>query len=326
MLAPSMFFIIIADLFFALGNAVKQITESSFLFETLKKKERISEYNKIEGKGIAIYYYIETITSILAGFLFVVNPYIPFILGTIMAFFAVCIAIQFRELKNEPKLEYQSFKEQIITLKEGIKNTLKSKRLKALILYAAIFTGIVEINLTYYVNFFKNLGVNVEQFTLVFSILAIIQGIASQNQYIIERKTKKKTLTYLAILFTLSLIIIGLFGTSIMPSSAIIGLTIGIVIVQRIITGTYEVSMSRYMVNFTTKEVAPNILATYNFFKNIGESVLLFLGALLISKIDINNAYLIFGVSSFIVMLLIINFMKNKVGLEQKDQELIDIS
>lgn len=323
MLAPSMAFIILADLIFALGYAVKQITESSFLFENLKKKERINEYNKIEGKGIAVYYYIETITSILAGFLFVINPYIPFILGTIMSFIAVCIAIQFKELKNEPKIECHSFKEQIKNLEEGIKSTLKSKRLKALILYAAIFTGIVEINLIYYVNFFKNLGVNVEQFTLVFSILAIIQGIASQNQYLIERKTKKKTLTYLAMLFTLSLIIIGVFGTSLMPVAAIIGLTIGIVIVQRIITGTYEVSMSRYMVNFTTKEIAPNILATYNFFKNIGESFLLFLGALLISKIDINNAYLIFGVSSFIVMLLIVNYMKNKVGIKPKE-EIID--
>lgn len=232
-----------------------------------------------------------------------------------MSFFTVCIAIQFRELKNEPKVEYQTFKKQIITLKEGIKITLKSKRLKALILYASIFTGIIAINATYYVNFFKNLGVKVEQFTLVFSILAIIQGIASQNQYIIEKKTGKKTLTYLAILFTLSLITIGVLGMSMMPTASITGLTIAIIIFQKIIIGTYEVSISRYMINFTTKDLAPNILATYNFFKNIGQSLLLLI-----------SAYLIFGITSFVIMLLIIKFMKNRVGLESKDQEVIEIS
>lgn len=320
-IAPNIFFIIVADIIFAIGNSVKQITESSFLFDNLKSKKRESEYNKIEGKGIAMFYYIETITSILAGFLFVVNPYLPFVLGTLMCLISTCIAIQFKEPKYKPQIEYKSFKEQVKTLKEGIRDTLKSKRLQALILYASFFIGFISINSTYYVNFLKNLGVDVENYTLIFAILAIIHGISSQNQYIIERKTRKKTLKILSILFSLTLITIGIIGTLNISKMLIIGIVICIVIIQKIIEGTYEVSISRYMVNFTTTQIAPNILATYNFFKNIGQSLLLFLGALLISKANINNSYIILGTVTFIVMTILILFMKNKVGLEPKEEE-----
>lgn len=320
-IAPNMSIIIVSDIIFAIGNALKQITESTFLLETLKKKQKEDEFNKIEGKGIAVHHYIETITSILAGFLFIVNPYIPFILGAIVCVFSACIAIQFKEFKYEQKQEYEPLKKQISNLTSSIKNTIKNSRIQALILYSAVFSGIIAIISTYNTNFLQYLGIDVGQYALIFSVFSIIQGMASQNQYIIEKKTKNKTLTWLSVIFMLTIILVSVIGIINIPTTLIIGIVICIIIVQKIITGTYEVSMSKYIINFTNLKTAPNILATYNFFKNIGISLLLFLGALLIDNIDIINSYTILGISGLVIILIIISFMKTRVGIEPQENE-----
>lgn len=315
-ISPTIMFIILSDLLFALGNSLKQIADPIFLMESLKNKSQESDFNRIEGKGIAIYYYIETITSILAGFLFIVNPYIPFVLGTVMAVISVLIATRFKEIEYKRDIDNMNFKDRINKFKISFTNILRNKRLQALLLFSSLFVGIIAINANYYIIFLKSFGIDVEQFSLVFSILAIIQGIAAQNQYMIERKTKNRTLSCLSIIFVITLIIIGALGLSDFNKTIIIACVICIVIIQKIVEGTYEVSMSKYILNFTTIETAPNIEMTYVLFKDIGKSMMLFIASFIIGNINISNAYLIYGLLSLVIVLWVIEFMKTKVGLK----------
>jgi hypothetical protein len=315
-ISPTIIFIILSDLFFALGNSLKQIADPIFLMESLKTKNKESDFNKVEGKGIAVYYYIETITSILSGFLFVVNPYIPFVLGITMVLVSILIALQFKEIEYNHDISTKKLKEKFNNFRENFVNILKNKRLQALLLFSSLFVGIIAINSSYYVIFLKNFGIDVEQFSLVFAILSIIRGIATQNQYMIERKTKNKTLSYLSIVFVSTLIIIGILGLSNFNNIVIVALVICIVVIQKIVEGTYEVSMSKYILNFTTMDTAPNIEMTYVLFKDIGKSTILFIGSYLIGKTNINNAYLIYGLASFAIVLFLISFMKERVGIK----------
>jgi hypothetical protein len=132
----------------------------------------------------------------------------------------------------------------------------------------------------------------------------------------IERKTKNKTLSYLSIVFVSTLIIIGILGLSNFNNIVIVALVICIVVIQKIVEGTYEVSMSKYILNFTTMDTAPNIEMTYVLFKDIGKSTILFIGSYLIGKTNINNAYLIYGLASFAIVLFLISFMKERVGIK----------
>ena len=60
---------------------IKGIVETNLLYDSLPKDgKRGQRFSKIDGKGLAWYYYADAITSIASGFLYVINGYLPFIL------------------------------------------------------------------------------------------------------------------------------------------------------------------------------------------------------------------------------------------------------
>lgn len=318
-IAPNIYFIILADILFAIGNILKQITEPAILIHTLKEEKMEDKFNKLEGEGIGKYYYIETVTSILAGFLFIINPYIPFILGTLMSIISLIIACRFENVKATIQQDYSSFKEYLIILKDSMKNIIHKKRLQALMLYSSVFTGILIVSTCYYKNFLNNLGMDAGQFGIVFALLTIIQGIACQRQYIVERKTKNRTLAWIALFFTIIFITIGLLGISGLSINSLISLVVILLVIQKIIEGTYQISIKKYMVNFTTPSTITSVLTANNLFNNIGASLILFFGGFVLDHLDMSLGYIVFGVLAFVLMSLILVFMKNKVGLKPEE-------
>jgi len=319
MIAPGMLVIAIADITLAIGNILKQITEPAILMQALKEENMEDSFNKLEGAGVGKFYYIETITSILAGFLFVINPYIPFILGTIMSIISLIIACQFENVKATIEEEFGSFKEYLTSLKDSIKHVMSKKRLQALILYSSVFTGIITISTCYYKNFLNNLGMDTAEFGIVFALLTIIQGIACQRQYIVERKTKNKTLTWIAFMYTITFISIGLLGISGLPVTPLISLIVILLVIQKIIEGTYQISIKKYTVNFTTPATITSVLTASTLIDNIGTSIILLFGAFVLDNLDMNYGYIIVGGVGFVVMALILMFMKKRVGLKPEE-------
>jgi MFS family permease len=313
--APNIFYIIVADILFAIGNVLKQLTEPEILLYALKEEKMEDKFNQLEGRGVGIYYYIETITSILAGFLFIINPYIPFVLGTMLSILSFIISCRFDDIKVTIQQNYTTFKEHWTSIKHSIRGVMNKKRLQALMLYSAVFTGIIVVNRCYYKNFLSNLGMDTGQFGVIFALLTIIQGIACQRQYIIERKTKNKTLTWAALSFTATLAIIGLLGISGLTNAALISLIVLLLVIQKIIEGTYQISIRRYMVNFTTPSTITNVLTANNLFNNLGTSLILLFGSFVLDHLDMSYGYMVVGVLGFIIMGLILMFMKNRVGL-----------
>lgn len=317
--APNIGYIILADVLFALGNVLKQITEPALLIYALKKEKKEEDFNKIEGAGVGKYYYIETITSILAGFFFAINPYLPFILGTIMSLISLSISFFFDDVNATIEREYTSVKEYLVDLKNSIKNIITKERLKALILYSSVFSGIIAIGICYYKNMLSTLGMDTGNFGIVFALLTIIQGIACQRQYAVERKTKNKTLTWIGLSFTTIFIMIGVLGISGLESNLLISLIVILLVIQKIIEGTYQISIKKYMVNFTTPNTITSVLTSTTLFNNIGTSLVVLFGAFVLDNLDMNLGYIFVGSVGFVIMLLIIAYMKTRVGLKPEE-------
>jgi hypothetical protein len=92
-----------------------------------------------------------------------------------------------------------------------------------------------------------------------------------------------------------------------------------LLVIQKIIEGTYQISIRKYAVNFTTPTTITNVLTANNLFNNIGTSRILLFSAFLLDNLDMNYGYIVFGVLSFIIMSLILMFMKNRVGLKPEE-------
>ena len=82
----------------------------------MKKAGRTDEYSKVEGKGSALYFVIEAVACVVAGFLYTVNVNLPIIFATICFLTATTLASFFKPLpKNAEKSN--STREYFIDLK-----------------------------------------------------------------------------------------------------------------------------------------------------------------------------------------------------------------
>ncbi len=94
--------IIIAQLLSAIGWSCKSVAEEPLLNKSIpegKLKGKI--FSKIDSKGYSRHCYIGAITTVLSGFLYEVNPYIPVVLTIVFMIFALIISFNFTDIKDE---------------------------------------------------------------------------------------------------------------------------------------------------------------------------------------------------------------------------------
>ena len=198
MIAPSFHIVMLGDFQIALGFALKSVSESPFLFTVMKKEKIENDSAKIEAKGSALYFYVEAFASILSGYLYAINPYIPIVLCTLAMLTATILSFKFDDstvAKN--KADELSSSEYFSDMKRGFKFIFKSERLKALLVFACIFAGVVSVAGNFSKAFLTDINISSVTFGIITSLLSIISAIGSSYQDKFHNKRKKKTLSYL---------------------------------------------------------------------------------------------------------------------------------
>ena len=145
--------LIFAQFFSALCFSLKDISDTTLLEYSIPSSRKKGDiYSKIEGKGYQNYFLIDSITAVISGFLYVVNPYIPMIISLIFTIISTIMSLGFKDIEKikenqeeKKQIERHYFKE----LKEGMSFIIKSQRLRSLFLYVGISWGIFALIGTY---------------------------------------------------------------------------------------------------------------------------------------------------------------------------------
>lgn len=90
--------------------------------------------------------------------------------------------------------------------------------------------------------------------------------------------------------------------------------------------GPYWVLEDRYVTNFTNSNIRAKILSTSNLIKNIGQILISFLGGLLLEFYTTGTAYLIVGIVGLVIILLVLRYMKTRIGLNPEEYNEKDIT
>lgn len=123
MFSKNYFMIILSQFSSALGWSCKSIAEGPLLNKSIPEghlKGKI--FSKIDSKGYSRYCYISAITTVMSGFLYDINPYIPVVLAIIFMVFALIISLNFIDVKEE---KAKTVKESISEVKDGFKFIFK---------------------------------------------------------------------------------------------------------------------------------------------------------------------------------------------------------
>ena len=323
---PGIVGIFIANIVYAFGYSLKGVQETNILYDSTATKGGEGLYPKINGKGATGYYIFDGIASLTAGYLFIINQYLPMICCLIVTIIATIIALNFKDIYTN-KLEQNEISKKIKEYKSdfkiSIKNIIKSKRLRALLIFMGLFNALISIMSTYKGNILVELQIGPETFSIINAVLTLISGIASTFQNRIHKRFRNKTFTVLSLSFVLSVVLIGLilFGNV----NYMLPVILVLLSVRNITMSNYYVLSERYSKNFSTPKTRSRISFATEFTTNIIESISLFLAGILLDGVSIASATLIVGLVFLLLFTLVLDYMKTRVGLNPENYSKNDI-
>lgn len=328
-LLPGAISVILSDLIFSLGYDIKTIAESNLLYDSVSTRGGEGLYSKLDARGGSWYYILDGIASLTAGYLFVINNYIPIIICLIFIIISTIISFKFEdiyEVKTSAKRASfkNTLKEYSIDLKDTFRFILKSKRMKAFILFQIVLYGLIEIIDTYSSDLLVDIGIPEEQFSVIFSILTLIGGISLSLKRPIEKKFKNRTLSFISLIYIGACIVIGIVS-SMYQGNGVIPIILIMLAVHRISTSIWYILESKYLKNFTTEDMRNKITFTYEFIGGIAASIFSVLGGLLLKVLNVENSFLLVGLLSLALMIVVLDYMRTRFGLKPEEYKKEDI-
>lgn len=273
LLLPGAISIILANLIFAIGYDIKTIAESNLLYDSVSTRGGDGLYSKLEAKGGSWYYILDGIASLIAGYLFVINNYLPMFICLGFIIISTILSFGFKDIYEVKKedIKKDSFKNTIKEYKHDLKKSfkfiLKSKRMKAYVLFQMLLYSLISIIDTYQGDLLTDIGIGEEQFSMIFAILTLIGGISISLKRPIEKNFKNRTLSFISLLYIGACIIIG----------------------------------------------------------GIAASTFSILGGLLLEIINVENAFLVVGIISLVIMIIVLNYMRTRFGLKPEEYRKEDL-
>ena len=191
--------------------------------------------------------------------------------------------------------------------------------------YGAILSGVFSSIVSLRSGSLQEIGVPEQYFGIIFGIMGLVSGIASRNQGRFHNKFHNKTLAMLALPTTISCILVGLVITLELPYALTLIMVILLFTVQFIAKGPFYTLIRRYLNNFTTASLRGKISSYYNLIESLARSLISLFASLLLRYIDSAGTICIIGCVLTIILILLTDKMKYKVGLKPEEYKKSEI-
>ena len=162
-------------------------------------------------------------------------------------------------------------------LEEAFKFILKSRRMKAFILFQIVFFSLIKVVEIYRGDLLLDLGVPEEEYSIFFAVLTLIGGISLSLKESIEKNFKNRTLAFISLIYIGSCIFIGIIS-SLWSDTSILGIILVMLAIQKVSTSTWYILEAKYLRNFTNEKSRNKIAFTYEFIGGIAVSIISMLG------------------------------------------------
>ena len=144
----------------------------------------------------------------------------------------------------------------------------------------------------------------------------IDSGIFTKKQEEIHEAYRNKSLSVLLITIAASLIIAGIFGIIAKTYIYVVLIIFIAFLGWNCSKAIFFALMERYLSNFANEEVDTKIFVARNFLASIMSALVGLIASFLLERMNTAYSMLILGIISLIVSILLIKYMKNRVGLK----------
>ena len=320
MFSTNLFNLITAEILSSLAFGIKETVDPALLNESIPPSRYKSKiFAKISQRGTSNYYIINAITTVLAGFFYDINPYIPITLSFIITVLVTILSTGFIEPQTENKKHKVQDFNQLKELKDSFKFILKSERLKALILFSAVAGGVISLMTTYEVSLLEDFDMPAKYLCIIFAILGIISGIVAKKQEAFHAKYRNKSLSTLLGIIGATILAAGICGIIAKQYMVFIVFIVITYMIRYSYQAMYYPLTERYLRNFSNEKIDTKIFTARNFLKSILSSTIGIMASFLLERMNISYCMAIIGALTILFTILISQYMKTRVGLKPEE-------
>ena len=324
----------LAYLFMGMGYPIKDNAEESMLLYSIPNTDKKSEvFAKTLGKSLSRFFIVATISAAVSGFLFKLNPYIPLILCCSAFLISFRIAFMLHPLDQDDKkkvvTEEEFIKKKNKYFKElgiGFKYIFTSKRLVALFGFVAIFYSSIQVMNNYEIEYLNFLKVSPELIGIIYGATQLVSSIGSHYAEKVHKKFKNRTLTIVGVLFGLTIFVAGLLYKFKINYYFIIMLVVILYMLRYLCMSCYYVLIKKYMSNFAGKKILSKIYSAYAIVCGTSSFLMGLIATGIVKNNDMAISFTLFGAISLIGIMIMLTFMKNRIGLRADDYNKLDIN
>ena len=316
----NLFNLIIAEILSSLAFGIKDSAEPAILNESIPPSRYKSKiFSRISAKGASGYYILNSISKIIAGFFYDINPYIPITLSLTITIIVTLLSVGFIEPQKNTKIKEIKEFNQIKELKDSLKFTLKSERLKSLILFDSVVVGIISVLATYEISLLEELNISAKYLCTIFAILGIVSGILAKKQEKFHNKYKNKSLSILIGVIGLTIIAAGISGLISRQYRIFIAVIIIAYIIKYAYDSIYQQLIEKYLRNYANEKIDTKIFVIKNFLGSIQSAFIGIIASFLLDRMNTAYCMMILGISTLLFTIVMNKYMKTRVGLKPEE-------
>ena len=257
----------------------------------------------------------------VAGYLFVINNYIPMLICSICLLISIILSFNFKDIYIVKKEKRKSIGKFALEYKKDIKSSLKfikkSKRIKSYLIFASVFYGVLRIMDSYKSTLLTDSGIEAHQYSIIIATLSLVAALSVGFAKKIQKKFKNRTLSVISITYLMSWITIAVISLNLTNNIAI-PIMLGLYAVNRICDSQWYVTKGKYLKNFTEPETREKITFTFELISSLVGGLAALLGSFILSITDIKHAILLVALLGFGIMVIVLDYMRTRFGLKPK--------
>ena len=306
--------------------ALKFVSEPNLLSTSIPQAptyQRNEIFSRLDKKGFSRYCIFSAISTIISGFLYDINPYIPIFLCLICVIAATAISFNFYDIQEEESKE--SFKDYIKDLKKGYKFITKSKRLRALLIMTGAVWGIIVLLDSYQLTLLQDIGATSVQVGFIFAMFELTRGLFSNTALDFNKKFKNKSLTNILLTFAIGFILAGIIAMSQLPFYTKLIIIVVILLIMGAANAIDQILAKKYVNNFASTKILPAIYSSKSICDNIFRTIITLLGSAIVGIYNIDIAMIVMGIFILILTLVLTVYSKDKLGLKPEEYTQKDI-
>ena len=306
--------------------ALKFVSEPNLLSTSIPQAptyQRNEIFSRLDKKGFSRYCIFSAISTIISGFLYDINPYIPIFLCLICVIAATAISFNFYDIQDEESKE--SFKDYIKDLKKGYKFITKSKRLRALLVMTGAVWGIIVLLDSYQLTLLQDIGATSVQVGFIFAMFELTRGLFSNTALDFNKKFKNRSLTNILLIFAIGFILAGIIAMSQLPFYTKLIIIVVILLIMGAANAIDQILAKKYVNNFASTKILPAIYSSKSICDNIFRTIITLLGSAIVGIYNIDIAMIVMGIFILILTLALTVYSKDKLGLKPEEYTQKDI-